>query len=153
MVVQSVNVEGNQVKIEMTIDLSHSMLMSEENIQKSLNEVGCIATKAALKYLDTDGSTIEVGGEKMRTKGELPKAYQTPYGEVVVDRHVYQRAGGGKTYCPLERESSSHQPHCLQNGERRWWELSASMTQQANGNIQFILVQHPNMAKLYFWNV
>jgi hypothetical protein len=23
---------------------------------------------------------------------------------VVVERHVYQRSGGGKTYCPLERE-------------------------------------------------
>ncbi len=105
MCLQSVNVEGNQVKIEMTIDLSHSMLTSEENIQKSLNEVGCIATKAALKYLDTDGSAIEIAGERMATKGELPKAYQTPYGEVVVHRHVYQRAGGGKTYCPLEREA------------------------------------------------
>lgn len=41
----------------------------------------------------------------MRTKGEQPKAYQTPYGEVVVHRHVYQRSGGGKTYCPLEREA------------------------------------------------
>ncbi len=39
----------------------------------------------------------------MRTKGEQPKAYQTPYGEVVVERHVYQRSGSGKTYCPLER--------------------------------------------------
>lgn len=41
----------------------------------------------------------------MRTKGEQPKAYQTPYGEVVIERHVYQRSGGGKTYCPLEREA------------------------------------------------
>lgn len=41
----------------------------------------------------------------MRTKGEQSKAYQTPYGEVVVERHVYQRSGGGKTYCPLEREA------------------------------------------------
>ncbi|OYQ63097.1 hypothetical protein B9G53_18905 [Pseudanabaena sp. SR411] len=37
-----------------------------------------------------------------------------------------------------------------QDGERRWWELSASITQQANGNIQFILVQHPNKAKRQF---
>ncbi|MGV0028695.1 hypothetical protein [Phormidesmis priestleyi] len=40
----------------------------------------------------------------MRTKGEQPKAYQIPYGEVVVHRHVYQRSGGGATYCPLERD-------------------------------------------------
>jgi hypothetical protein len=64
-----------------------------------------LATEAALKYLDTDGSPIEIAGEVMRTKGEQPKAYQTPYGEVVISRHVYQRSGGGKTYCPLEREA------------------------------------------------
>jgi hypothetical protein len=54
------------------------MLTSEENIQHSLNEVGCMATVAALKYLDTDGSSIEIACEVMRTKGEQPKAYQTP---------------------------------------------------------------------------
>ena len=41
----------------------------------------------------------------MRTKGEQSKAYQTPYGEVIVNRHVYQRSVGGKTYCPLERDA------------------------------------------------
>ena len=105
MGVQLLSVEGTQVKIEMTIELSRSMLTSEENIQSSLNEAGSIATGAALKYLDTDGSNIEIAGEVMYSKGELPKGYQTPYGEVVVERHVYQRAGGGKTYCPLEREA------------------------------------------------
>lgn len=98
-------IEGTQVKLEVTIDLSRSMLTSEENIQQSLNAGGCLATAAALKYLDTDGSAIEIAGEVMRTKGELPKGYQSPYGEVVVHRHVYQRSGGGKTYCPLEREA------------------------------------------------
>lgn len=101
---QLLSIAGSQVTIQVTIDLSRSMLISEETIQHSLNDAGCIATVAALKYLDSDGSAIEIAGEVMRTKGELPKAYQTPYGEVVVERHVYQRSGGGKTYCPLERE-------------------------------------------------
>ena len=79
--------------MEVTIELSRSMLTSEENIKHCLNETGCIATEAALKYLDTDGSAIEIAGSVMRTKGEQPKAYQTPYGEVVVNRHVYQRSG------------------------------------------------------------
>ena len=104
MGVQLLSIEGSQVKIEVTIDLSRSMLTSEETIQKSLNDAGLIATEAALKYLDTDGSAIEIAGDVMRTKGEQPKAYQTPYVEVVVERHVYQGSGGGKTYCPLERE-------------------------------------------------
>ena len=105
MSAQLLRMEGSQLKIEVTIDLSRSMLTSEENIQQTLNETGCIATAAALKYLDTDGSAIDIAGEVMRTKGEQPKAYQTPYGEVVVKRHVYQRSGGGRTYCPLEREA------------------------------------------------
>ena len=102
---QLLSIEGSQVRIEVTIDLTRSMLTSEENIQQTLNETGCMATAAALKYLDTDGSELNIAGDVMRTKGEQPKAYQTPYGEVVVERHVYQRSGGGKTYCPLEREA------------------------------------------------
>ena len=105
MGVQLVSVEGTQVKIEMTIELSRSMLTSEENIQKSLNEAGAIATGAALKYLDTDGSSIEIAGEKMYCKAKQNKTYQTPYGEVAVKRHVYQRAGGGKTYCPMDQQA------------------------------------------------
>lgn len=105
MSVQLLSIEGSQVRIEVTIELSRSMLTSEENIQETLKDAGCIATEAALKYLDTDGFAIEIAGEVMRTKGKQPKAYQTPYGEVVVERHVYQRSGGGKTYCPLEREA------------------------------------------------
>ena len=66
MSVQLVGIEGTQVKIEITIELSRSMLTSEENIQQSLNKAGCVATKAALKYLDTDGSAIEMAGEVMR---------------------------------------------------------------------------------------
>jgi hypothetical protein len=99
-----ISIEGSTVKLEVSIEIGRSMLTSEENIQQSLNAAGCIATAAALKYLDTDGSPLEIAGEIMRTKGEQPKAYQSPYGEVVVTRHVYQRSGGGTTYCPLERD-------------------------------------------------
>jgi len=100
-----ISVEGTKVKIELTIELSESMLDSEGNIQEGLNEAGCIAAIEAMKHLDTDGSAIEVGGKTWRTKGQYEKAYQTPYGEVVVARHVYQSAGGGKTYCPMERNA------------------------------------------------
>ena len=67
MGVQLISIEGTKVKMEVTIELSRSMLTSEENIQQSLNETGCIATEAALKYLDTDGSAIEMAGSVMRT--------------------------------------------------------------------------------------
>lgn len=100
-----VEVKGSQVKMELTVELSRSMLETEEAIQVVLNEAGCIASREALKYFDTDGSPIKIGDEIWRTKGQQPKAYQTPYGEVDLERHVYQRSGGGATHCPLEREA------------------------------------------------
>lgn len=100
-----VEVNGSQVKIELTVDLSRSLLASEEAIQGVLNEAGCIASREALRYFDTDGSPLKIGAEIWRTKGQPPKCYQTPYGEVELKRHVYQRSGGGATYCPLEREA------------------------------------------------
>lgn len=99
-----VEVKGTRVKLELTVELSRSMLESEEAIQVVLNEAGCIASREALGYFDTDGSPLKIGAEIWRTKGRQPKRYQTPYGEVEVDRHVYQR-GGGATYCPLERDA------------------------------------------------
>jgi hypothetical protein len=43
-----------------------------------------------LKYLDTDGSPLKIGEEIWKSKGEQPKEYQTPYGEVIVNRHVQE---------------------------------------------------------------
>ena len=40
MGVQLISIEGTKVKMEVTIELSRSMLTSEENIQQSLNETG-----------------------------------------------------------------------------------------------------------------
>ena len=105
MSVKLIAVEGDTVRIELTIKLNRSMLESEETILSALNEAGCIATGEALKRFDTDGSAILIGGTKWTSKGEEPKYYQTPYGEVEVLRHVYQTSAGGKTFCPLERDA------------------------------------------------
>jgi hypothetical protein len=100
-----VEITGTQVKIELTVELSRSLLATEEALQVALNEAGCLASREALRYFDTDGSPLPIGPEIWRTKGQQPKRYQTPYGEVELERHVYQRSGGGATYCPLEREA------------------------------------------------
>jgi hypothetical protein len=36
----------------------------------------------------TDGSAIKVNGETYSSKGKVAKAYQTPYGEIAIDRNV-----------------------------------------------------------------
>jgi hypothetical protein len=41
----------------------------------------------------------------MTSKGLTNKCYQTPYGEIEIERHIYQTAIGGTTFCPLEKEA------------------------------------------------
>ena len=98
---------GNKLRIsvEMTFEPGTSMLEYEEQIQQALNEVGALASGKCLEQFDTDGSPILVGGIKLTSKGPAAKFYQTPYGEVSVDRHVYQSNQGGETFCPLEQQA------------------------------------------------
>jgi hypothetical protein len=99
------SIEGTTVTIELKVELTNSMLDSEENILSSLNEAGSLATEEALKYFDADGSKLTFGEVSFFSKGQLPKRYQTPYGEISVLRHVYQSARGGKTFCPMEQDA------------------------------------------------
>ena len=97
--------QESSVTIQIQVPLSRSMLDTEEAIQQALNEAGVLATTEALKQFDTDGSPIEFGSTRWTSQGQEPKIYQTPYGEAVVERHVYQTSEGGATFCPLEREA------------------------------------------------
>src|ERR1700674_554429 len=94
--------EGDLIKIEVTINLSGSMLEAEESILQGVNAVGTVATGEALKRFDADGDPIMVGGAKWYSKGKVQKLYHTPYGDVSTERHVYQPAEGGKTFCPMD---------------------------------------------------
>jgi hypothetical protein len=97
--------QETSVTIQVTIALTRSMLDTEEAIQQALNQAGILATAAALEQFDTDGSPLLFGPTRFTTKGQEPKTYQTPYGEVSVPRHVYQTGEGGTTFCPLERDA------------------------------------------------
>ena len=102
VVTQVMGREGTTITIQTTVDLSGSMLAVEDAILASVNEVGVIATQEGLKRFDGDGDPIVLGGIKWYSRAAEEKTYQTPYGEVSVERHLYQRAGGGQTYCPME---------------------------------------------------
>ena len=91
--------------VQLTISYKDNMLKAEEHLQECLNEVGSLSTGEILEYFDTDGSPIIVGGISFTTKGKVEKQYQTPYGAVIVDRHVYQTSKGGKTYVPVDTGS------------------------------------------------
>jgi hypothetical protein len=91
--------------VEIEIPYGKSMLESEELIQQQINKAGSLATGESLRQFDTDGSPVVVEGKKMTSKGKIPKTYQTPYGDVVIGRHVYQGALGGRGHCPLEENA------------------------------------------------
>ena len=95
----------SSVTIQLQVSLSRSMLATEETIQHALNQAGVLATREALLQFDTDGAPLEFGATRWTSKGQEPKTYQTPYGEALVPRHVYQTAQGGTTFCPLERDA------------------------------------------------
>lgn len=100
--VQVVSRKGNRIKFEVDIELSGSLLDTEDVILASCNELGCLATKAGLEWHDTDGSALELSGIKWTSRARVNKQYHTPYGKVDVKRHVYQTSKGGRIYCPLE---------------------------------------------------
>ena len=95
--------KGNGIyKVELDINLDGlSMLDAEVKIQEAVNGVGKSITQEKLSEFDTDGSPIRVGDTKLTSKGLHTGRYETPYGQVEVDRHLYQSYKGGKTYCPL----------------------------------------------------
>src|SRR4051794_39415372 len=90
--------QENVVTIQISVELGRSMLQTEEAIQQALNEAGVLATGEALKQFDTDGSPLQFGATRWTSKGQEPKTYQTPYGEAIVARHVYQTGEGGTTF-------------------------------------------------------
>ena len=105
MTVKITSSKKNELVLEVTIPLKATLLHGEQCIEQVLNEAGVIASAELLQRFDTDGGAIQVGPTKLTSKGRVEKAYQTPYGEARVKRHVYQTAKGGATFCPLETQA------------------------------------------------
>ena len=97
--------EGDTLSIQVNISLKGSMLEAEDQIQTVLNRAGALATEELLSKFDTDGSPIIYGSVKYTVRSKDAKTYQTPYGEIVLDRYVYQTSKGGKIFVPLENDA------------------------------------------------
>ena len=104
MLAELVNRNGNEVTVRFTVKLTGSMLDDEQALQRSLNEAGQIAMQPMLEQFDTNGEPIRVDGVKHTVRVRSPQTYETPYGQVHVERNVYQSSKGGRTYVPLEGE-------------------------------------------------
>lgn len=96
--------QSTRRKMVVEIELSDEddFLSTEETIQEAVNAIGNEMTQVHLKGYDTAESTIRIGEVVAYSKGTFPATYQTPYGSITLDRHVYQTSDGGRTICPLE---------------------------------------------------
>lgn len=79
-----------------------SMLTQEERLMEAINAVGRAGAAHLLAGFDTQGQPLLHAGRKWTSKGRVAKIYETPWGEVILHRHLYQHSGGGATLCPLE---------------------------------------------------
>lgn len=95
------NANGS-ITVSVTLELKGSMIEMENRVLDAVNEVGCIATEEALKRFDTNGMPLIKEGIKWTSRNKDAKKYQTPFGVVNIERHVYQTSKGGKVFCPLE---------------------------------------------------
>lgn len=139
------------VTVQIKIPLSKSMLEGESFIQDALNEAGTLATGELLKQFDTDGSIIEFGSVKMTSKGVVAKQYQTPYGVVEIDRHVYQTSGGGETFCPLDKDARiivSSTPRFAKQISHKFAEMASTQVQK-----DFVENSNREVARSYLQNV
>jgi hypothetical protein len=105
-----IKTDSKSITIEVKIPIPEgkenmSMLEREDLIQQGIHQAGQLATQYALSQFDTDGAPITVKEKKHTSKGQVSKTYQTPYGEVVLCRHVYQTGEGGCTFCPLDNDA------------------------------------------------
>jgi hypothetical protein len=102
MAVKIISSQNDKLVFQVEISLNRNIGAAEDIIQKNCNELGNKATEHFLKTLDTDGSPIMVGNKSFSSKGTTQKMYHTPYGNVSLERYVYQSSQGGKLYCPLD---------------------------------------------------
>lgn len=128
-----VTVEDDEIVLQVRVKLNGSMLNMEETIQSAVNEIGSLATHEALKRFDTMGTPLQIGSIRLTSKGTVRKRYETPYGAVNVERHVYQSSSGGKTYCPLDERARiivSSTPHFARQICSKYARLSAQDVMQ-----------------------
>jgi hypothetical protein len=107
-----VSIQSNPRTNEVTITLQHwdwaactqsSFYVGEIQVRDVVRVIGQALTRELLTRKAVSASSVEYEGQSYYRKAATPGTYQTPYGEVAVERHLYQSSAGGKTICPLEQ--------------------------------------------------
>lgn len=75
---------------------------SESLIRDLLNVAGRELTADLMNVQQVESECLEIDGQTYYRKQASVGHYQTLYGELALERHLYQSSAGGKTVCPLE---------------------------------------------------
>ena len=75
-----------------------------QGLQQALSAAGVTALRTFLESYERPAETLEVGATLYRYKQPSPKRFLTPFGEMVLDRNLYQSDYGGPTFVPLDRQ-------------------------------------------------
>src|SRR6266545_1451231 len=69
------------------------LLSVEEGIVMRLKAIGAEMMVEAMKRADTEAAEVVIDGERCVSQRTSRGTYQTVFGEIVVERSVYQQAG------------------------------------------------------------
>ncbi len=111
-------------------DYLHSMMHNKD--AKSFSEHEVILTQhvldfgrhvmaKALSHYDVQSDMIGVGEQSYRKKHCSPKTYQTMFGPIDLERHVYvnrKKDGDGKSLCPLELQAGMIESYWTPNSAK-----------------------------------
>ncbi len=78
------------------------LLMIETGIVERLKVIGAEMMAEAMKRADSSSVAVIIDGEKCGSRRTSPGTYQTMFGEVVIERSVYQQAGRGRLRIPMD---------------------------------------------------
>ena len=89
-----------KVAILPVTDLSNPKI--EKEAQEVTHAVGRALMVDVFKRCDTNAPTVGINGEQWGNRRASKASYQTIFGEVEVERGIYQRSGRGRVAVPLE---------------------------------------------------
>lgn len=78
------------------------LLRVEEGIVMRLKAIGAEMMVEAMKQADTDAAEVVIDGERCGSRRTSRGTYQTMFGEIVLERSVYQQAGRGRLRIPMD---------------------------------------------------
>jgi hypothetical protein len=78
------------------------LLVVEEGIVARLKAIGAEMMADAMKRADIDAKEVVIDGERCGSRRMSRGTYQTMFGEIVIERAVYQHGGRGRLKIPVD---------------------------------------------------